>query len=145
MSNLRHDEITKSNLTEWISHLSEVEKIQFDSDLDDYIWHSVTDSNNDIKAIFQIINVRDLYAKNLSIRFHPQTDPNDQALLVDVISFIFNSIVAICSDQLISKIKFHTHDELMIVIFGILSQHHVEMENIKEAKRYGKWIEITLP
>lgn len=145
MTNLQHSKITLSDLNEWITHLSEEEKLQLRSDLDDYEWHSVSViDDSQIKAIFQIIDVRNHYAKNLNIRFHPTTSKDDENL-IKIILFIFSSIVSICSDNKLKKIKFHTHDELMRVIFGILTDHQLENGTIVAAKKYGKWIEITLP
>ncbi len=145
MTNLQHKEITHDDLKEWITHLSEEEKLQLKSDLDDYNWHSVTDDSKDyIRAIFQIIDVRDQYAKNLSIHFHPKTNKDDDDL-IEIILFIFSSIVSVCSENKLKQIKFHTHDDLMRVIFGILTDHQLENGTIVAAKKYGRWIEITLP
>lgn len=137
--------LKKNNLKDWKKHLSSNQIEQLDSDLDDYVWHSVT-KDKKVLAIFQIIDVLNKYAKNLDIRFHPtQTTQNkDDEEIINIIIFIFNSIVDICDNNKIKKFKIHTHDYLMVHIFGFLSYKYEKGKIIKSAKTYGKWVEVEL-
>jgi len=121
-------------------------KIYLDSDLNDYNWYSVTSSDT-VLAIFQIIDVRSSYSKNLSIYFSPEKftrdGPNEEELdhIIKVIIFIFDSIVQICSENKMEKVKFHTHDKLMELIFSRLAKSH---KLVKNARKYGKWVEVSI-
>ncbi|MDX8384794.1 MAG: hypothetical protein R8M45_11985 [Ghiorsea sp.] len=134
------------SLAVWKTRLSEEEKIVFESDLDDYQWYVVTSDDDAILAVFQVIDVRKSYAKNLSIRFNPVIFSNDfiekEMLdqIVEVVIFIFDSIVSICSGKM-ETIKFHTHDKMMGLIFSRLADIH---KRVKNARKYGRWVEVTI-
>jgi len=134
-------------VSEWGSHLSEEEKICLQSDLNDYEWYAVSDENGKTLAIFQIISVLDQYSKNLNVKFSPKEfsslllNREDLDKVIEVIVFIFFSIIEICQDDQVKKIKLHTHDEIMGKIFSGLIDLH---DGVKNIKKYGKWIEAEI-
>lgn len=132
----------KDDLLGWKKQLSTENVIKLESDLEDYAWHSVLD-NNQLVAVFQIINVLYKYSKNLDIKFAP-TVRNERENIADIVIFIYNSILEICENQAIKRIKIHTHDPLMEFIFQELSNNYQKENLIKSVKKYGKWVEITL-
>jgi len=138
-------DIDSSALTAWKQLLSIEEKICFESDLSDYEWYSVSD-NGYIVAVFQIIDVRDQYAKNLSVLFSParfnrySVERKELDYAIRIMIFIFDAIVSICSGKM-RKIKFHTHDTMMNIIFSRLAESH---NGVKDVKKYGKWVEVEI-
>ncbi len=142
MNDLTYKETNNKHLDNWMPHLSEEEKIQLNSDLSDYEWYSIIDKNQTTVSIFQIINVRDHYSKNLDIRFSPSTKNNDD--IIAIVIFIFESILNICNESKIKMVKFHTHDALLHEIFIILADKYQTLYIIDSVKKYGKWIEVEL-
>lgn len=142
MNDLTYKETNNKHLDNWMPHLSEEEKIQLNSDLSDYEWYSIIDKNQTTVSIFQIINVRNHYSKNLDIHFSPSTKNNDD--IIAIVIFIFESILNICSESKIKMVKFHTHDALLHEIFIILADEYQTLYIIDSVKKYGKWIEVEL-
>lgn len=139
---MKYEEINKDNLESWKMLLSAEDVIKLDSDLDDYVWYSIIDEEQ-IVAIFQIIDVKVDYSKNIDIKFSPIIRREDERI-IDIIVFIYESMLKICNKNKINKIKIHTHDPLMKFIFQELSTTHHNNNTIKNVKKYGKWIEIDL-
>lgn len=135
-------ETHKDDLDNWKTRLSAEDIIKLDSDLDDYAWYSVIE-NSQVIAVFQIINVIKIYSKNLDIKLSPTTR-NDNKNNMKIIVFIYNSMLQICQNEKINKIKIHTHDPLMKFIFQELSSMDKSGNTIKNVKKYGKWVEIDL-
>jgi molecular chaperone GrpE (heat shock protein) len=129
-------------LEDWKRYLETTEKATFDSEMNDFEWHAVLNDNKVI-AIFQIINVLDQYAKNLKIHFHPSFKQEEYDI-IQIIIFIYDSMLNICDDKGIKKLKLYIDDVLMHSIFMIIATHQADNEDIIEVKNYSKWIEIQM-
>jgi hypothetical protein len=132
-----------SILEDWKRYLDPTQKAVFESELSDFEWHAVLDGDKKIIAVFQIINVLDKYAKNLNIHFHP-TFKKDDDNIINIIIFIYNSMLLICKKKDIKKLKLYIDDSLILNIFMIITTHQAENKDIMKAKNYGKWIEIQM-
>jgi len=129
-------------LENWKDYLDPTEKAIFESELSDYEWHIVL-SDNKIVAIFQIINVLDQYAKNLKIQFHPDFN-HDDCDIISIIIFIYESMLSICEEQSIKKLKLYIDNSLIHNIFMTIATHQAENKDIMKVKNYRKWIEIYM-
>ncbi|WXT99315.1 MAG: hypothetical protein Ctma_1503 [Catillopecten margaritatus gill symbiont] len=52
-----HEKTTENHLEDWKKFLNEEEKLEFNSELEDYSWYTILDENGEVIAIFEIINV----------------------------------------------------------------------------------------
>ncbi len=129
-------------LQDWRRYLEPTENAIFKSELSDFKWHAVLDDKKVI-AIFQIINVLNRYAKNLKIHFHPGFKQDDVDI-IEIIIFIYESMLLICDKKEIKKLKLYIDNSLIHDIFMIIATHQAENKDIIEAKNYGKWIEIQM-
>ncbi|CAC9634396.1 hypothetical protein [bacterium endosymbiont of Bathymodiolus sp. 5 South] len=128
-------------LKDWKRYLEQAEKTVFESELEDFQWYAVL-KNNDVIAVFQIINVLDQYAKSLQIYFHPVFEREGE--IVDVIIYIYKTMLLICDQQDIKKLKLYIDNSLIHNIFTIIVKHEEDSDDIMNAENYGKWIEIHM-
>ncbi|SMN11984.1 hypothetical protein SPBRAN_183 [uncultured Candidatus Thioglobus sp.] len=98
---------------------------------------------NKVITVFQIINVLDQYAKNLKINFHPSFEKNDYDI-VEIIIFIYESMLSVCNKKDIKKLKLYIDDTLIHGIFMIIATHQANNKNIIGVENYSKWIEIQM-
>ncbi|WXU00453.1 MAG: hypothetical protein Ctma_1168 [Catillopecten margaritatus gill symbiont] len=129
-------------LENWKGYLDPTEKAIFESELGDYEWHIVLNDSK-VVAIFQIINVLDRYAKNLKIQFHPDFNHDDNDI-IGIIIFIYESMLSICDEKAIKKLKLYIDNSLIHNIFMTIATHQAENKDIIEVKNYSKWIEIHM-
>ena len=141
--NFKYQKIKQDDLIlqDWKQYLEPTEKAIFESELSDFEWHAVL-QNNKVISVFQIINVLDKYAKNLKIHFHPIFEQNDNNV-IEIIIFIYESMLKICDEENVKKLKLFIDNELMHGIFMIIATHQAE-NDIINFKNYGKWIEIQM-
>ena len=130
-------------LEDWKRYLDPTEEAIFESELSDYEWHAVLDSDNKIIAVFQIINVLNIYSKNLTIHFHPTFKQNDYNI-VGIIMFIYESMLLICDKKDIKTLKLYIDDSLIHAVFMKIAEHQAKNKDIIDMKNYGKWIEIQM-
>lgn len=129
-------------LEDWKRYLTPTKKAIFDGELEDHDWYGVLE-NNEVIAIFQIIDVLKKYAKNLEIHFHPNFKPNDHNI-IDIIFFIYESMLRICDNKKIKKLKLYIDNSLIYDIFTIIATHQAKNRDIINTINYGKWIEIQI-
>jgi hypothetical protein len=130
-------------LEDWKRYLDLTEKAIFESELSDYDWYSVVE-NQKVIAVFQIIKVKRVkYAKNLKIIFHPDFK-NDENDIVEIILFIYKSMLFICSGEKIKKLKLYIDDLLIHSIFMVIAKHQAGNKDIIKVENYRKWIEIHM-
>lgn len=129
-------------LQDWQRYLDPTENAIFESELIDFEWHAVLDGKKVI-AIFQIINVLNKYAKNLKIHFHPSFKQDDVDI-IEIIIFIYESMLLICDKKEIKKLKLYIDNSLIHDICTIITTYQAENKDIIGAKNYGKWIEIQM-
>ena len=141
-----YQKVDRNDLTleNWKNYLDPTEKAIFESELDDYEWHIVL-GDDKVIAIFQIINVLDKYAKNLKIQFHPNFNQDDyNNIVVKIIIFIYESMLSICNEKAIKKLKLYIDNSLMRNIFMIIAKHQEENKDIMKVENYSQWIEIHM-
>jgi hypothetical protein len=114
-------------LKDWKRYLEQAEKTVFESELEDFQWYAVL-KNNDVIAVFQIINVLDQYAKSLQIYFHPVFEREGE--IVDVIIYIYKTMLLICDQQDIKKLKLYIDNSLIHNIFTIIVKHEEDSDDI---------------
>ncbi len=131
-----------SILGDWKNYLDPTEKAIFEGELSDYEWHIVL-SDSKVVAVFQIINVLDRCAKNLNIQFHPNFN-HDNHDIVSIIIFMYESMLSICNEKAIKKLKLYINDSLIHEIFMVIVRHQEENKNIIKVENYSKWIEIYM-
>jgi hypothetical protein len=129
-------------LKDWKRYLDPTEKAIFESELSDYAWYSVVE-NNKVIAVFQIINVLDQYSKNLKIIFHPDFK-EDESDIVGIILFIYKSMLDICDEKKIKKLKLYIDNLLIHSIFMVIATHQADNQDIMKVENYSKWIEIHM-
>ncbi len=129
-------------LEDWKRYLDPTEKAIFTSELNDYEWHAVLKGGKVI-AIFQIINVLDKYAKNLKIHFHPSFKQDDYDI-TKIIIFIYQSMLKVCGEKGIKKLKLYIDNSLIHDIFTTIATHQAENKDIMETINYKKWIEVVM-
>ena len=130
-------------LEDWKRYLDLTEKAIFESELSDYDWYLVVE-NHKVIAVFQIIKVKCVkYAKNLKIIFHPDFK-NDENDIVEIILFIYESMLLVCSGEEIKKLKLYIDDLLIHSIFMVIAKHQADNKDIMKVENYRKWIEIYM-
>ncbi len=129
-------------LENWKEYLDPTELYTFESELGDYEWHVVLE-NDKVIAIFQIIDVLKQYSKNLKINFHPAFElaQHDAA---KIIVFIYESMLKVCDEKGIKKLKLYINHSYINDIFKQIVAHEDENNNIIGTKSYKKWIEIQM-
>ncbi len=130
-------------LADWRQYLEPTEQAIFESELGDFEWYAVLNDKQKVVVIFQIINVLDKYAKNLKISFHPNFK-QDEYDIINIIIFIYKSMLEICGEKGIKKLKLYIDNSLIHDIFMLIATHQENNKYIMGVKNYSKWIEIQM-
>ena len=132
------------HLKTWIKFLSEDEKLSFNAELESGEWHSILE-NNEVIAIFQILtNKNDKSAKSLSINFNNHYFKNI-GVSIDIILFIYDSMLDICKNENIFKLKLHIKEKFVKDVFDMIVGYEIKHANkITNLKTYGAWIDFEI-
>jgi hypothetical protein len=83
------------------------------------------------------------YSKNLKIIFHPDFK-EDESDIVGIILFIYKSMLDICDEKKIKKLKLYIDNLLIHSIFMVIATHQADNQDIMKVENYSKWIEIHM-
>lgn len=107
--------------------------------------------NNKLVAIFEIINVLDVYNKTLKIDIFPKNiksdgvSPKDILNSVRIYRFIFHSILEITENEKLEKFKIHSQEKITALIFTDFAKILKEdFQDKYQVRFYRNWVEVLI-
>jgi hypothetical protein len=144
MTEYQYEKTIESHLKNWMKFLTEDGKLSFNADLDNENWYSVILETHTI-AVFQIVeNKRDDCYKNLEIKFNPHHFKST-GNSIKTILFIYESMLDICEDKNIFKLKLHIKEKFLKEVLDMIVEYEIKYnDKIKNLKYYGAWIDFEI-
>jgi len=97
-----------------------------------------------VLSIFHFINVLNIRAKNLQIRFNPFKLDYTLENIVLIIFAIYKAIIKICEDKQIYKLKMYLPVDQINDIMMKIAIYEEGNNSIKNLKKYTNWIEFEI-
>ena len=143
-TNFSYKRTKEEHLTKWKTLLDDEEISELESEISDYEWYTLLDKDGEVLSIFQIINVLNIRAKNLQIRFNPFKLDYTLENIVLIIFAIYKAIIKICEDKQIYKLKMYLPVDYVNNIMMRIATYEEGSNRIKNLKKYTNWIEFEI-
>lgn len=139
-----YENTKEEHLTQWKRLLTDEEILELESEISDYEWYTLLDEDGEVLSIFQIINVLNTRAKNLQIHFNPLKLDYTLKNIVSIIIAIYQTIIKICKDKQIYKLKMYLPLDYINRIVREIVIYEAKNNRIQNHKKYTNWIELEI-